>query len=148
MITARSPRRTARNRVSAGLPRVLALAVMLFGVLLAHGVHVEGSGGHLPTGAAAAPGLPGAERGVQGEIALFAVVATDGDDDGHASPNPAEHCASGQTQQGTTAVSPCFAVSVREPVTAVRSGVKPGRAGAELHGASAQAIRAAVVQQV
>lgn len=149
MITAWSPRRIARNRVSAGLPRVLALAVLLFGVLFAHGVHAEGIKGHLSTSAAAAPADP-AENGRQAteERTAFPVVATDGHRDGHGSSHPAQHCASGQPQQGTTMMSPCFAVSVREPVTPVTSGLKTGLTGVEPRTASAVAIRASVVQQV
>jgi len=152
MITARLPRWIALARVSAGLPRVLTLAVLVFGVLVSHGVHTEGIKGHLSTSATAAlADRADTGHGAQGETAPFAVVAvvaTDGDDEGHGSPHPAEHCASGQPQQGTTVVSPCLAVSVREPITAVRSTVKPGPSGAALHGASAQARRASVVQQV
>ncbi|MDX3458644.1 hypothetical protein PV396_43125 [Streptomyces sp. ME02-8801-2C] len=131
------------------MPRVLALAVLLFGVLFAHGVHAEGIKGHLSTSATAALADP-AETGHQAteERTALPVVATDGQPDGHGSPHPAEHCASGQPQQGTTMMSPCFALSVREPASPGLSALKAGLTGVELRTASAAAMRASVVQQV
>lgn len=139
----------ARARVSAGLPRVLALAVLLFGVLFAHGVHVEGIKGHLSASAAVAAADPAQDgRHVTQERSALPVMTSDGRHDGHGSSHPAQHCASGQPQQGTTLMSPCFAPSVREPATPDASALTAGRTGVELRTASAVALRASVVQQV
>ncbi|GAB2715834.1 hypothetical protein [Streptomyces bullii] len=149
MITAWSPRHTARARVCAGLPRVLALAVLVFGILFAHGPHAEGIEGHLSTGAAAVL-ADRTETGtaIHDEHMPEPVVVTDGHRDGHGSPHPAEHCLTGQPQQGATGVTPDCAPSVGGPVTSVRSQVGPGLTGAGLRGASAVAMKASVVQQV
>src|SRR3954447_21139210 len=149
MIATWSPRCIARARISAGLPRALTLAVLLFSVLFAHGLHAEGIKGHLSTSAAAALADPAPiGTATQDGQAPNPAAVTDGRHDDHGSPHPAEHCASGQPQQGTTGISPCSAVSVREPVTSTRSTLKPGCTGADLRGASAVAMRASVVQQV
>jgi hypothetical protein len=128
---------------------VLALAVLLFGILFTHGVNSESVVGHLGISAAGtfADSAESAQATTQAPTPSSA-LATDGRHDSHGSPHPAEHCASGQPQYGTSVTSPCFAVSVRERVTPVRSVVKPGLGGAELRAASSVAMRASVVQQV
>ncbi|MBW8737091.1 MAG: hypothetical protein JF621_08155 [Streptomyces turgidiscabies] len=133
MVTAWSPWRTARARSHSGPARVLTFAVLLLGLLLAHGATAESAMGHLSTGAQA--------RGA------FLAVVTDGHLD-HGFQLPAEHCASGQSQQGATGASPCFAVSVREPGVSASADARPGRAGVDLRGAAAVAMRASVVQRV
>ncbi|NGO12232.1 hypothetical protein G5C60_32660 [Streptomyces sp. HC44] len=92
------------------------------------------------------PAESGHERAA--ERAPLPAATADGRHDGHGSPHPAEHCASGLPQQGAAVTHPGFAVQVRKPVTPVRPTLKPGLTGVELHGASAVDLRSSVVQQV
>ncbi|KOV86998.1 hypothetical protein ADL01_05195 [Streptomyces sp. NRRL WC-3618] len=148
MVTAWSPWRTARARFHSGPVRVLTFAVLLLGLLLAHGATVESAKGHLSTSAVVALGGPvEAGHGVAGVRGAFLAVVTDGHMD-HDFQNPGEHCASGQSQQASTGASPCFAVSVREPGVAASTDPRTGRAGVDLREAAAVAMRASVVQRV
>ncbi|WP_217213848.1 hypothetical protein [Streptomyces sp. AC550_RSS872] len=152
MVTAWSPWRIVRTRSGAGpLLRVLALAVLLSGFLVTHGIHVESVQGHLSTSATTPAALPvdGVHRAADEPARL---LTTDADDHhgGHETPHPGEHCASGQPQQGSALVSPCFAASVRESASSYDASIVRGpTAGRPMDGASPVALRAAsVVQQV
>ncbi|MBD0843739.1 hypothetical protein [Streptomyces sp. TRM68416] len=140
MITARSLRRVARTRLDAGsLPRVLALAVLLFGVLLTHGMQGESAGGHFSV-------HDGVHQAAVASVLPQSAVAAADHGGGHDPARHGEHCASGQPQQGPVLVSPCFAASVRES-TGTDDTLPPyvSAAGA----ASPVALRAAsVVRQV
>lgn len=59
MVTARSPYRVPPTRSSAGLLRLLGLAMLLLGLFYTHGVHTEGSAeGHGAPGASASSATP------------------------------------------------------------------------------------------
>lgn len=152
MVTAWSLRRIVRTRSGAGpLLRVLALAVLLFGFLVTHGVHVESVRGHLSTSATTPAALQadGVHHAAGGPARLFAADADD-HHGGHETSHPGEHCASGQPQQGSALVSPCFAASVRESTSAYDDSTVRGPAtGRPMDGASPVALRAvSVVRQV
>ncbi|MGW0825359.1 hypothetical protein [Streptomyces sp. NPDC002845] len=146
MITARSFRHLVRTRgAAAPLPRVLALAVLLFGVLFTHGVNVESVKGHLAT-SAVAPTATTAE-GVGVQIPLLAVTEHGGQTENHPA-HSAEHCASGQPYQGSPLTVPCFAASVREAVVSADAGAKRVSGAPERSGAASADLRASVVRQV
>ncbi|MFJ5726710.1 hypothetical protein [Streptomyces paradoxus] len=152
MITAWSPWRIVRTRSGAGpLLRVSAMAVLLFGVLVTHGVHVESVKGHFSTSATVftAP----SNGGVRHAGVEPAVLSADDADDHHGShgpSHPGEHCVSGQPQQASALVSPGFAASVRESTSSCgASTVRGSAAGDPMDAESPVALRAAsVVQQV
>ncbi|MFD8222948.1 hypothetical protein ACFV16_02065 [Streptomyces massasporeus] len=152
MVTAWSPWRIVRTRSGAGpLLGVLAMAVVLFGVLVTHGVHGESVTRHLSTSATAftAPSDNSVRRaGV--EPAVLSAADADDHDGGHGPSHPGEHCLSGQPQQASALVSPCFAASVRESTSSHdASTVRGSTAGGPMDGESPVALRAAsVVQQV
>lgn len=152
MVTAWSPWRIVRIRSGAGpLLRVLALAVLLSGVLVTHGVHVESVQGHLSISATtpAALQVDGVHPAADESARLFLADA-DHHRGGHESSTPGEHCASGQPPQGPALVSPCFAASVREATSSFDASTMRGpAAGGPMDGGSPAALRAAsVVQQV
>lgn len=152
MVTAWSPQRMLRARSDAGpLLRVLAVAVLLFGVLLTHGVHVETVAGHLSTSATTSPVPPADDiRHVAAESSpLFAGVSGD-HRGGHEPSHPGQECVSGQPQQGSVLASPCFAASVRESTGAEdASALRVSAADLRAGGMSPMAPRAAsLVQQV
>lgn len=152
MVTTWSPWRTVRTRPDAGpLLRVLALAVLLFGVLMTHGGHVESTNGHLPTSATASVALSadGVRHAAVEPVSLFAADADD-HHGGHEPAHPGEQCVSGQPQQGSALVWPCFAASVRESTSADKASTVRGPvAGGLIDGVPPAALRAAsVVQQV
>ncbi|MGC9539584.1 hypothetical protein [Streptomyces sp. UG1] len=137
---------------------MLTFAVLLFGVLVTHGVHVESVQGHLSTSAVASA-APAAPAAASAEVARHGVVesvpqfAAEGDGHhggGHVPTQPGEHCASGQPQQGSGAALPCFAASVRESARADDASImRMSGADRSADGASPVALRAAsVVQQV
>ncbi|WP_228044784.1 hypothetical protein [Streptomyces ferrugineus] len=142
-----------RIRSDAGpLLRLLAFAVLLFGVLVTHGVHVESVQGHLSTSAmaAAGPAADGARHGVVDPVPQFAAEGDVHHGGGHESTQPGEQCASGQPQQGSALALPCLAASVRASAGADdASTVRLSAADRAVDGASPAALRAAsVVQQV
>ncbi|GAA4325874.1 hypothetical protein GCM10023086_53200 [Streptomyces venetus] len=152
MITAWSPWRIVRTRSGAGpLLRVLAMAVLLFGVLVTHGVHVESVKGHLSAGATAftAPSDGGVRHAA---VAAAVLPAADADDHpgGHGPSHPGEHCVSGAPQQASALASPCFAASVRESTGSYDAATIRGpTAGGPMGGESPVALRAAsVVRQI
>ena len=151
MVTAWSPWRIVRTRSGAGpLLRVLAMAVLLFGVLVTHGVHVDSAKGHLSPSVTAftAP----SDGGVRDAGVVPTLSAADADDHhgSHGPSHPGEHCVSGQPQQASALVSPCFAASVRESTSSYdASTVRGPTAGGPMDGESYLALRAAsVVRQV
>lgn len=152
MVTAWSPWRIVRTRSGAGpLLRVLALAVLLSGFLVTHGIHVEGVQGHLSVSATTPAALQG--DGVPhaaGEPARLFAADVDDHHGGHEPSHPGEHCASGQPQQGSALVAPCFAASVRESTRSCDASIMRGpTAGGPMDGASPAALRAvSVVRQV
>lgn len=152
MVTAWSPRRIVRTRSGAGpLLRVLAMAVLLFGVLVTHGVHVESVTGHLSTGATAFTAPPdGGVRHAGVEPTVRSAADADDHHGGHGPSHPGEHCVSGQPQQASALVPPCFAASVRESTgSSHASTVRGPAAGVPMDGESPVALRAAsVVRQV
>ncbi|MDQ0753296.1 hypothetical protein QF034_007527 [Streptomyces africanus] len=142
MITTWSLPRLVRARASAGpLLRVLAMVVLLFGVLSAHGLSAESAAGHLVTGAVA-PVAPLDEQ------AAPRLVAIGEPGDGHGPSHTGEHCVSGQPQQGPVLTPPCFAQSVAESTDPGRVSGRPGRNEPALSAASSSALRLSVVQQV
>ncbi|GAA2427330.1 hypothetical protein GCM10010255_82310 [Streptomyces coeruleofuscus] len=152
MVTAWSPWRSVRTRSGAGpLSRVLALAVLLFGVLVTHGVHVESAQGHLST-SATVPAAPSADGVRHAAVEPAPPVAAETGDHhgGHGPSHPSEHCVSGQPQQGSALISPCSTAAVRESSRSYdASPVRGPAAGGPMGGASPVALRAAsVVQQV
>jgi hypothetical protein len=152
MVTAWSPWRIVRTRSGAGpLLRVLALAVLLSGFLVTHGIHVESVQGHLSVSATtpAAPQVDGVRHAAGEPARLFAADADD-HHGGHEPSHPGEHCASGQPPQGSALVWPCFAASVREATSSFDASTLRGTAaGRPVDGGSPVALRAvSVVQQV
>ncbi|MEU0042781.1 hypothetical protein [Streptomyces werraensis] len=150
MITAWSFPCVVRARASAGpLLRVLGLAVLLFGVVFTHGVHVEGVKGHMVTSAAApaAAAFEDAHDDSDRQVPSR-TVATDDRHDDHGSPHPSEHCVSGQPHQGPVLAPPCFAASISEPTTPERATANWGLSEPERTVSSSAALRSSVVQQV
>jgi hypothetical protein len=152
MVTAWSPWHSVRTRSAAGpLLRVLAFAVLLFGVLVTHGAHVESAQGHLSTSATvlAASSADGVRHAAV-EPAPPVAAETDDHHGGHEPSHPGEHCVSGQPQQGSALISPCSTGAVRESSGSYDASTVRGPAAVgPLDGASPVALRAAsVVQQV
>lgn len=144
MVTAWSPRRIGGTRSGAGpLPRLVALAVLLFGVLLSHGASVESVQGHLSTSAMA----PVAAQVTHGSDAA---AETDDHRGGHEPSHPGEQCAAGQPQQSSVSGTPCFAASVGASTSAEdASAARVPAAGESSDGDAPAALRAAsVVRQV
>lgn len=150
MITAWSLPRLVRARASAGpLLRVLAMVVLLFGVVSAHGLSAESAAGHLVT-SAAAPVVPSHEEplGAEGEQAAPQLVAAGEPGGGHGASHTGEHCVPGQPQQGPVLTPPCSAVSVAESTGIGRGSGRPSLDGPALSAVSSSALRLSVVQQV
>ncbi|WP_322726519.1 hypothetical protein [Streptomyces spongiae] len=129
--------------------RLLALAVLLFGIVLTHGASPDGVAGHLVT-SAATPAAGPAEKAhgptdAHGKTRPTARDERRGD---HTPSHPAEHCAAGQPYQGPALTQPCFAVSVGEPVSPRRAMAHQGLNEPELSVSASASLRAAVVQQV
>ena len=139
-----------RARASAGpLLRVLAIAVLLFGVVFTHSVNVEGVKGHLVTSATVpAAVLPEEPHAIADPQALPRPAAMAEPQEDHGSSHPSEHCVSGQPQQGPVLTPPCFAVSVGESATSGRALAQRGPNGSVPSVSSAAALRLSVVQQV
>ncbi|GAA4081799.1 hypothetical protein [Streptomyces shaanxiensis] len=152
MVTARSTWRMVRTPSDVGpLLRVLALAVLLFGVLVTHAVHVESVRGHLATSAAAPAAFSDDDvRGAAVETGPLFAAEADDHQGGHEASHPGEQCASGQPQQGSGVVPPCFAASVRESTSADdAAAVRVSAFGGPMDRVSSAALRAAsMVQRV
>ncbi|MFF7794601.1 hypothetical protein [Streptomyces sp. NPDC007991] len=150
MMTAWSLPRLVRARASAGsLLRVLAMVVLLFGVVSAHGLSAESTEGHLVTSAVApAAPLHGKVLAAGDEQAAPRLVAIGEPGGGHGSSHTREHCVSGQPQQGPVLTPPCCAQSVAESADAGRVSGRPSRNEPALPAASSPALRLSVVQQV
>ncbi|MCX4905428.1 hypothetical protein [Streptomyces sp. NBC_00878] len=154
MITAWLPPRMARARVSAGPSlRVLAMAVLLFGVVIGfvfgHGLHVESVEGH-PATSAAEPVHEVAEEALDATDpqVLSRPAAMGKPDDGYGSSHPGQHCVSGQPPQGPVVTPPCFAVSVGESSAVGPASAERGLNEPVLSAASPMSLRMSVVQQV
>lgn len=133
MVTAWSPSCAPRFRCTAGSRRLLLVAVMLFGLVYAHGVNAEGVAAHLgpahATAVAAADAHgsdsgsrsdsgsgsgsgSGEERGTvsQGvsvqDASAMPAETTGHHDDEHGTSHPAQDCLPGQPQQGPAMEAP------------------------------------------
>ncbi|MFC8429629.1 hypothetical protein [Streptomyces sp. NPDC057253] len=151
MVTAWLPWRIVRTRSGAGPSvRVPALAVLLFAFLMTRGIHVESAPGHFSTSVTtpAALNTEDVHRAV-GEPERLSAGA-DERHGSHDASHPGEHCASGQPQQGSPLMGPCFAAKVRESTDSNEAAhVRGSAVGRSADGASAAALRAAsVVRQV
>lgn len=107
MVTAWSPSGAPRFRLPAGPRRLLLAAVLLFGLVYAHGFNAEGVSSHLTptpaTAASAAAGAhdPGGEPGtVVQAVRTGSAEADPHQDDDHGTSHPAHECLPGQPQQG------------------------------------------------
>ncbi|GKQ36039.1 hypothetical protein ALMP_25820 [Streptomyces sp. A012304] len=151
MVTARSPLRIPWTAMVPGsLMRVLALAVLLFGVVITHGVHAGSVQGHMVTSATVFGVLPDtqAREGAE-EQSPHRMAAADDRHDGHGPSHPGQQCASGQPPHGSTVAWPCFAASVRESATSGHGPAERGKPGFGFSGGSSfAALRTSVVQQV
>jgi 3-polyprenyl-4-hydroxybenzoate decarboxylase len=150
MITAWSAPQMVRVRASAGPSlRLLAMAVLLFGVVFTHGLHVEGVQGHLVTSAAASAHMVSEEAHGATDTEALARPATMGEPhEGHGPSHPSEHCLSGQPPQGPVVIPPCSAASVSESAAVGRTSVKRGPHEHVLVAAPSVSLRLSVVQQV
>lgn len=148
MVTASSPWCVSRVRVLAGLPRMLIVAMVLFGVVFTHGIKTESIKGYLSTTAAVALTDQAVAYGTAKARAPFPVIETDGQHDDPGSAHSAEHCASTQPQHGSAGTPACLAGSVREPRTSARSSLMLGLADVDFRGAWAVAMRSSTIQQV
>jgi hypothetical protein len=139
-----------RARASVGPSlRVLAMAVLLFGVVFTHGLHVDSVKGHLVTSAAApAHGSPDEAHGAPDTEALSGPAAMGEPHEGHGPSHPSEHCLSGQPPQGPVVTPPCFAASVSESAAVGRASVKRGPSESVLLAAPSVSLRLSVVQQI
>ena len=163
MITARPIPHLVRARVCAGpLPRVVAMAVLLFGIVSLHGLNAESTGTHRVTSAAASVVVPHEEIPGTGNARTAPRLAPGAGNprtaprlaaigepaEGHASSHTNEHCVSGQPQQGPVLTPPCFAVSVSESAAVGRASGRPGLDVPVPPAGSSTALRLSVVQQV
>ncbi|MDT7843269.1 hypothetical protein [Streptomyces justiciae] len=150
MITARSLLCVPRVRVAASpLLRVSALVVLLFGLMLTHGLHAESAEGHLVTGVTEPAAVSvAADVGVADEPAVSRLAAIGEPREGHGSSHPNEHCVSGQPQQGPVLTPPCFAVSVGESAVPGRYLAQRAFGGPVLAAVPSSARRLSAVQQI
>lgn len=138
-----------RARASAGLlPRVLLMAVLLFGVVFTHGLHAESVQGHLVTSATAPAHV--SSGGVPDITDLQVLVPRAATSEPHGGRGPAhqgEHCVSGQLQ-GPVLTPPCCVASVGESAAGGHASVKHGQAEPVVPASSSAALRLSAVQQV
>ncbi|MFE0252743.1 hypothetical protein [Streptomyces sp. NPDC059010] len=132
MVTAWSPWCVGGTRLGGRpLLRVLAMAALLFGVLMTQCGHMESADGQ-----------------ADGHLSSSATVSAAQPDD--ESSHSGEQCLPGQPQQGSVPAAPCFAAWVRQ-ATGVEgaSPPRPPAIGRSVDGVSPVALRAAsVVRQV
>ncbi|WP_280900508.1 MULTISPECIES: hypothetical protein [unclassified Streptomyces] len=136
--------------VPGSLLRVLTLTVLLFGVVITHGVPAESAKGHLPTSVTSSGALPDrqAREDAKGQ-STHRMTAADGHHDGHGPSHSGQHCTSGQLPHGSIVASSCFAASVRKSATSVHALAERGKPGFGFSGGpSFAALRIAVVLQV
>ncbi|MFE9444668.1 hypothetical protein ACFYO2_38135 [Streptomyces sp. NPDC006602] len=128
---------------------MLAMAVLLFGVVFTHGLHVENVKGHLVTSAAAPAQVlsEGAFDATDPQV-LSQRAAIGERHGGHDPAHHGEYCLSGQPQQGPVLTPPCFAASVSESTAVGPASVKRGQGEPVQSAASSAALRLSVVQQV
>ncbi|MEU1920689.1 hypothetical protein ABZ742_11015 [Streptomyces albogriseolus] len=136
--------------VPGSLLRVLTLAVLLFGVVITHGVPAESAKGHMPTSVTSSGALPNMDaREDAKDQSTHRMAAAEDHHDGHGPSHSSQHCTSGQLPHGSIVASSCFAASVRESTTAVHALAERGKPGFGFSGGpSFAALRIAVVQQV
>ncbi|WP_405522230.1 hypothetical protein OG426_03480 [Streptomyces canus] len=128
---------------------MLAMAVLLFGVVFTHGLHVESVKGYLVTSAAAPAQVPSEGAfDATGTQVLFQRGAIGERHGGHAPAHQGEHCVSVQPQQGPVLTPPCFAESVSESTAVGPASVRRGQGRPAIAAASSEALRLSVVQQV
>ncbi|WP_172382580.1 hypothetical protein [Streptomyces sp. MNP-20] len=153
MVTAWSPRRTARDRAGAEprgatgpLLRLLALAALLFAVALAHGASPDNAGAHLATSAVSVTGQAVDAPAAAAEAA--ALAADDGCHGEHGSVHPDEQCASGQPAQGPALTAPGLAASVGQQGASGRPPASRATGTYAYALAPSVALKSSVVQQV
>ncbi|MFI8931345.1 hypothetical protein ACIG3E_27195 [Streptomyces sp. NPDC053474] len=153
MVTAWSPRRMARGRAGAesrgttgSLPRLLALAALLFAVALAHGASPDNAGAHLATSAVSVTGTAAQAPASESEAA--ALAADDGCHGEHGSVHPDEQCASGQPAQGPALGAPGLAASVGQQGAPGRPPARRASGAYAYALTPAVALKSSVVQQV
>lgn len=148
MVKAPSSRRISRALVPSRLPRVLTLAVLLFGVVFAHGMNAESSKGHLSASAAFSLTDQALGHGTAEARFPLQVVETDGQHDGHCPAHSADRCVAGQPGQGSAGACSCSAGSVRELATPAGSSLLQSPTDVDFHGAWAVAMRSSTIQQI
>ncbi|MET9606732.1 hypothetical protein ABZZ17_16910 [Streptomyces sp. NPDC006512] len=116
MVTDRS-HGTARARTSAGLPRLLALAVLLLGLFCAHGTAAQSGAAHPGSGASG----PSVTQAVSSAVPSQAPAA------GHDPAHPAHECAPLPPRQG--AVSDAASTAPHADPGCVRAAHPDHRAG-------------------
>jgi hypothetical protein len=128
---------------------MLAMAVLLFGVVFTHGLHVENVKEHLVTSAAAPAQMSTLGTFDTTDTQVLSPRAAIGErHGGHGPAHHGEHCVSGQPPQGPVLTPPCCAASVNESTAVGPASVKRGQGGPVLSAASSAALRLSVVQQV
>jgi len=128
---------------------VLTVTVLLFAVVLTHGLNGDGVEGHLVTSAVVPVTM-------SSETALHAAddqtplrpAATGEAHEGRDPSHPSEHCVSGLPQQGPVLTPPCFAPSVSESASLGRALGKRSLNAPGPSLSSPTALRSSVVQQV
>jgi hypothetical protein len=122
MITAWSPCRWQRVRTFAGLAPLLWLAMLVFSLVVSHGVSADSAEGHAAPRTAVS--VQTAFHHDHEGASSAAVTASDADSGGHGhdSPHAGEECASGLPQQGPDLDAPCLAPSTWGAGSALAAG--------------------------
>lgn len=129
MITAWLPLSGPRRRSPGAPRRLLLVAMLLFGLVYAHGASTEGVTQHLASpkmavsAEADAHGAGGETKPVVHEAQADSADANGNHDGDHGSSHPAQECLPGQPQQGPALDAPCLSTLPDE--TALASGVLP-----------------------
>ncbi|WP_159765405.1 hypothetical protein [Streptomyces sp. HM190] len=137
---------------------MLGLAVLLFAVVLLHGAIAESAAGHLVAGSTARatpppahPAAADAPTAAPGTHLVVRATAPCGTHEGrgdHGPGHPADHCASGQPNQGPALAQPRCAVSIGE-ATAPEQVPSAHRTGdASPTALSGGTVRSLVVRQI
>lgn len=116
MVTAWSLPDVLRLRPSAGARRLVLVAMLLFGVVYAHGVSSDGVAHHVAsvgTTASAMAASDGAETGPESVAEATYTATSDAaghHEDGEETAHPGQECVPGQPMQGPTLGAPCVSV--------------------------------------